>query len=171
MLQYLIGEEIPRQLYGDLKRRYGGLVDQVMDTVRPLVEMGDKDLCVATYALIELMARMPIERVWVVLARLNELSVGVKESEDPEVCRQRLEALAIKQSHDRPVTELAFSVRALHCLESDNIRFVGELVARTEAGLLAIKNFGRHTLVEVKQVLAVERLALNTDVGLWRRPA
>lgn len=171
MLQYIIGEEMPRQLYDDLKKRYGGLVDQVMETIRPVAELGDKDLCVVAYALIELMARLPIERTWVVLARLNELSVALKDGEDPETRRQRLEALAIKQLYDRPVVEFSFSLRALHCFASEGIRFIGELIARTEAGLLAITNFGPLTLIEVKQILAVERLTLGTDIGLWRRPA
>jgi DNA-directed RNA polymerase subunit alpha len=54
----------------------------------------------------------------------------------------------------RTIDELELSVRAANCLENVGIRFVGELVTKTEADMLKTKNFGRKTLNEIKDILA-----------------
>jgi DNA-directed RNA polymerase subunit alpha len=56
------------------------------------------------------------------------------------------------------LSELSLSVRAMNCLESENIRTVRDLVQRTEDQLLEVRNFGETTLNEVREKLA--------DVGL-----
>ncbi len=56
------------------------------------------------------------------------------------------------------LSELNLSVRAMNCLESENIRTIRDLVQRTEDQLLEVRNFGETTLHEVKEKLA--------DVGL-----
>lgn len=56
------------------------------------------------------------------------------------------------------LSELNLSVRAMNCLESENIRTVRDLVQRTEDQLLEVRNFGETTLNELKEKL--------TDVGL-----
>ena len=61
-----------------------------------------------------------------------------------------------------PIAELDLSVRASNCLETANINTVGDLVAKTEEELLAIKNFGKTTLKEVKKKLA----QLNLTIGI-----
>jgi DNA-directed RNA polymerase subunit alpha len=53
----------------------------------------------------------------------------------------------------RPVEELELSVRSANCLQNADIRYIGELVQRTEAEMLRTKNFGRKSLNELKQVL------------------
>lgn len=56
------------------------------------------------------------------------------------------------------LSELSLSVRAMNCLESENIRTVRDLVQRTEDQLLEVRNFGETTLNEVKEKLS--------DIGL-----
>jgi DNA-directed RNA polymerase subunit alpha len=56
------------------------------------------------------------------------------------------------------LSELSLSVRAMNCLESENIRTVRDLVQRTEDQLLEVRNFGETTLNEVREKLS--------DVGL-----
>jgi DNA-directed RNA polymerase subunit alpha len=56
------------------------------------------------------------------------------------------------------LAEMSLSVRAMNCLESENIRTIRDLVQRTEDQLLEVRNFGETTLNEVKEKLA--------DVGL-----
>ncbi len=56
------------------------------------------------------------------------------------------------------LAELNLSVRAMNCLESENIRTVRDLVLRTPDQLLAVRNFGETTLNEVMEKLA--------DIGL-----
>ena len=51
------------------------------------------------------------------------------------------------------LAELKLSVRAMNCLESENIHTVRDLVQRTEDQLLEVRNFGETTLNEVKEKL------------------
>ncbi len=53
----------------------------------------------------------------------------------------------------RPIEELNLSVRSANCLQSADLRYVGELVQKTEADLLRTKNFGRKSLNEIKETL------------------
>jgi len=58
------------------------------------------------------------------------------------------------------VEDLDFSVRTMNCLRREGISAVGELVARAEDDLMAIRNFGRKSLQEVKDKLATMSLKL-----------
>ncbi|MFH0983025.1 MAG: DNA-directed RNA polymerase subunit alpha C-terminal domain-containing protein [Planctomycetota bacterium] len=53
----------------------------------------------------------------------------------------------------RQVSEVEFSVRSRKCLQRLGIATLGELAACTEAELLAIKNFGQTSLIEIKRRL------------------
>jgi DNA-directed RNA polymerase subunit alpha len=59
------------------------------------------------------------------------------------------------------VDDLPISLRPWNCLLHADIKYVGELVQRTEQDLLTIKNFGRHSLAEIKDVLANMGLSLG----------
>ena len=61
----------------------------------------------------------------------------------------------------KPVDELELSVRSANCLQNANIRFIGELVQRTEAEMLKTKNFGRKSLNEIKETLGSLGLSLG----------
>jgi DNA-directed RNA polymerase subunit alpha len=61
----------------------------------------------------------------------------------------------------RPVEGLPISVRAFNGLQNADIKYVGELVQRTEQDMLKIKNFGRKSLTEIKEVLADMGLSLG----------
>jgi DNA-directed RNA polymerase subunit alpha len=62
----------------------------------------------------------------------------------------------------RPVAELELSVRSRKCLQRLGIATLGELIQRSEPELLAIKNFGQTSLVEIKRQLAIFGLTLRT---------
>jgi DNA-directed RNA polymerase subunit alpha len=62
---------------------------------------------------------------------------------------------------NRPVDELELSVRSANCLKNSNIRFIYELVEKTEAEMLKTKNFGRKSLNEIKEILASMGLHLG----------
>jgi DNA-directed RNA polymerase subunit alpha len=61
----------------------------------------------------------------------------------------------------KSVDELELSVRSANCLQNANIRFIGELVQRTEAEMLKTKNFGRKSLNEIKDTLSSLGLSLG----------
>ena len=64
----------------------------------------------------------------------------------------------------KAVDELELSVRSANCLQNANIRFIGELVQRTEAEMLKTKNFGRKSLNVIKEVLASMGLSLGMTI-------
>ncbi len=53
----------------------------------------------------------------------------------------------------RSVDDLELSVRSANCLQNADIRYVGELVQRSEQEMLKTKNFGRKSLNEIKEIL------------------
>jgi DNA-directed RNA polymerase subunit alpha len=62
---------------------------------------------------------------------------------------------------DKRVKDLGFSVRTFNCLRKVGITTVGELITHSESDLMAIKNFGRKSLTEVKEKLAEMGLSLR----------
>ena len=61
----------------------------------------------------------------------------------------------------RRIDELELSVRSANCLENADIKYIGELVQRSEAEMLRTKNFGRKSLNEIKEILVDMGLALG----------
>ncbi len=64
----------------------------------------------------------------------------------------------------KPIDELEFSVRAHNCLVGAGIKRVIDLVNMTEDDILKIKNFGRKSLREVKEILAAFGLQLGMNI-------
>jgi len=61
----------------------------------------------------------------------------------------------------RRIEELELSVRSANCLENADIKYIGELVQKTEAEMLRTKNFGRKSLNEIKEILTGMGLSLG----------
>jgi DNA-directed RNA polymerase subunit alpha len=61
----------------------------------------------------------------------------------------------------RKVEELELSVRSANCLQNANIRYIYELVQKSEAEMLRTKNFGRKSLNEIKEILGEMGLSLG----------
>jgi DNA-directed RNA polymerase subunit alpha len=60
-----------------------------------------------------------------------------------------------------PIEDLDLTVRSYNCLKREGIHSVGELVSRSEADLLDIRNFGAKSIDEVKGKLAGMGLQLK----------
>src|SRR5213596_2688682 len=60
-----------------------------------------------------------------------------------------------------PIEELDLTVRSYNCLKREGIHTVGELVGRSEADLMDIRNFGAKSIDEVKGKLHGMGLALK----------
>jgi DNA-directed RNA polymerase subunit alpha len=60
---------------------------------------------------------------------------------------------ALESKLNLSLAELKLSVRAMNCLESENINTVRDLVSRTEDQLLEVRNFGDTTMTEVREKL------------------
>lgn len=60
-----------------------------------------------------------------------------------------------------PVTDFELSVRSRNCLQKMGLMTLGDLARTTEQELLASKNFGETSLVEIKEMLASKGLELG----------
>ncbi|MDO5493465.1 MAG: DNA-directed RNA polymerase subunit alpha [Nesterenkonia sp.] len=60
-----------------------------------------------------------------------------------------------------PIEDLELTVRSYNCLKREGIHTVGELVARSEADLMDIRNFGAKSIDEVKDKLTELGLSLK----------
>jgi DNA-directed RNA polymerase subunit alpha len=61
----------------------------------------------------------------------------------------------------RRIDEIDLSVRSANCLENADIKYIGELIQKSEAELLRTKNFGRKSLQEIKDVVIDMGLSLG----------
>jgi DNA-directed RNA polymerase subunit alpha len=62
------------------------------------------------------------------------------------------------------VNEIELSVRSINCLNNANITTVGELCSKTEVDMLKYKNFGKKSLLEIKNKLKQFNLNLGMDI-------
>ena len=88
----------------------------------------------------------------------EEEAEGTKEPEDTQVLNENL---------FRSVDELELSVRSANCLKHANIKYIGDLVQKTEAEILGTKNFGRKSLNEIKEILTNMGLGLGMKIDNW----
>ncbi len=72
--------------------------------------------------------------------------------------------LAFNPAFLKKVDELELSVRTANCLKNDNVAYIGDLVQKTEAGMLRTPNFGRKCLNEIKEVL----VQMGLHLGIWK---
>ena len=87
----------------------------------------------------------------------RELNV---EAEGIDIGPTPVDAFAAEQL-SMPIEQLDLSVRSYNCLKREGIHTVGELLGRSEADLLDIRNFGAKSIDEVKVKLVSLGLALK----------
>jgi DNA-directed RNA polymerase subunit alpha len=80
------------------------------------------------------------------------------------------EASGVNENLFKSVDELELSVRSANCLKNANIRYIGDLVQKTEADMLKTKNFGRKSLNEIKEILEEMGLSLGMKLENWPPP-
>ena len=66
---------------------------------------------------------------------------------------------------DTPIEELDLSVRAFNCLKANEIQTVGQLLQKREEELLALRNFGRKSLDEIKEKLVEKGFIKPEEMG------
>jgi DNA-directed RNA polymerase subunit alpha len=96
----------------------------------------------------------------------EHLTMFINFEEEPEGLEERAleEPPTFNENLYRSVNELELSVRAANCLRNANIRYIGELVQKTEQEMLKTKNFGRKSLNEIKEILV--EMGLNLGMKL-----
>jgi DNA-directed RNA polymerase subunit alpha len=93
----------------------------------------------------------------------DHLTIFINFEEEPEAKEEAGDTSRdeIWENLNRPVDELELSVRSANCLKNSNIRFIKDLVVKTETEMLKTKNFGRKSLMEIKEILAKMNLSLG----------
>ncbi len=92
-----------------------------------------------------------------------ELGPPTEDTASQLAAQQELEhQTELERKLSKSVAELELSVRAANCLASQRIETLRELVVKTEADLLALRNFGQTSLNEIKTKLA----QLGLDLGM-----
>jgi DNA-directed RNA polymerase subunit alpha len=93
----------------------------------------------------------------------DQLSVFLNFEEEPEPVAQMKEEGGSQFNPNlyRSVEELELSVRSANCLQNANIKYIYELVQKTESEMLKTKNFGRKSLNEIKDILSEMGLSLG----------
>ncbi len=84
----------------------------------------------------------------------DQLCIFINFDEEPlREAREELPSLPLNENLFRSVDELEFSVRSQNCLQNADIKYIGELVQKTEQEMLKTKNFGHKSLNEIKEIL------------------
>lgn len=102
----------------------------------------------------------------------DQLTLFINFEEEAERIEERPseEAPILNENLYRGVNELELSVRAANCLRNASIRYIGELVQKTEQEMLKTKNFGRKSLNEIKDILAEMGLSLGMKLENFSPP-
>ncbi|HBA54717.1 DNA-directed RNA polymerase subunit alpha [Syntrophorhabdus aromaticivorans] len=88
--------------------------------------------------------------------------INFEDMEEAEADEERIaEKPDFNENLFRSVEELELSVRSANCLKNADIKYIGELVQKTEQEILMTKNFGRKSLNEIKEILACMNLRLG----------
>jgi DNA-directed RNA polymerase subunit alpha len=84
----------------------------------------------------------------------DQVSIFINFEETAEMqAEEEASSPTLNENLFRPVAELELSVRSANCLQNADIKYIGELVQRSEAEMLKTKNFGRKSLNEIKEIL------------------
>ncbi len=100
-----------------------------------------------------------------ILKEQIQIFINFDETEEPvEVPTEVVEKEEMNRINEnllRKVDELELSVRSANCLQNANIKYIGELVQKSENEMLKTKNFGRKSLNEIKEILTEMGLGLG----------
>jgi DNA-directed RNA polymerase subunit alpha len=92
----------------------------------------------------------------------QQLAIFINFEEQPSTApgEERRDA-SFSDNLFRPVDDLELSVRSANCLQNADIKYIGELVQKSEQEMLKTKNFGRKSLNEIKEFLHEMGLSLG----------
>lgn len=96
-----------------------------------------------------------------------QVFINFDESIEPDENQETTSSPKLNENLFRSVDDLELSVRSANCLKNANIRYIGELVTRSEAEMLKTKNFGRKSLNEIKDLLSLMGLSLGMKIDGW----
>ena len=102
-----------------------------------------------------------------ILKEQIQVFMNFNENIEPKEEEKKEEVPQVNQNLFRPVEDLELSVRSANCLKNARIRYIGDLVTKTEQEMLKTKNFGRKSLNEIKSIIKGMGLSLGMSVEGW----
>ncbi len=96
-----------------------------------------------------------------ILKEQLQIFINFEEKAEESAAAIEKPGASVNENLLRKVDELELSVRSANCLQNANIKFIGELVQKSENDMLKTKNFGRKSLNEIKEILAEMGLSLG----------
>ena len=100
-----------------------------------------------------------------VFSKHMELFLSLGEiAEEEEVEELTPEEISLFEKLKLPISELELSVRSVNCLREAEIKTLADLVEKTENQMLAYRNFGKKSLVEISNLLKSMGLSLGMKV-------
>jgi len=105
-----------------------------------------------------------------ILKEQLQVFVTFDENFEPVEAEKEQTQPQLNENLFRSVDDLELSVRSANCLKNANIRYIGELVTKSEAEMLKTKNFGRKSLNEIKEILGHMGLTLGMKIEGWPPP-
>lgn len=102
-----------------------------------------------------------------ILKEQLQIFLTFDESMEPVEEEKEMKSPQLNENLFRSVDDLELSVRSANCLKNANIRYIGELVCKSEAEMLKTKNFGRKSLNEIKEILSNMGLSLGMKIDGW----
>lgn len=96
----------------------------------------------------------------------EQLSVFIKFDKE-EIDEQKILKESINPELFKTIESLELTVRSANCLKSENIKYIGDLIQKTESELLKTPNFGKKSLTEIKSILSNKGLELGTKDESW----
>ncbi|MCV2518593.1 MAG: DNA-directed RNA polymerase subunit alpha [Candidatus Lightella neohaematopini] len=99
-----------------------------------------------------------------ILSQQLDAFVDLNNIQQPETKKQEPEFDPILL---KSVEDLELTVRSANCLKAESIRYIGDLVQKTEVELLKTPNLGKKSLTEIKDVLSSYGLTLGMQLKNW----
>ena len=95
----------------------------------------------------------------------DQVSIFVNFQDEPQQERRDdRPSIPLNDNLFRSVDELEFSVRSQNCLQNADIKYIGELVQKSEQEMLKTKNFGHKSLNVIKEILREMGLELGMKI-------
>lgn len=105
-----------------------------------------------------------LEEAAAILKEHLSVFMGGQVEEKDVISMMTEDELKLFKQLSQDVDVLDLSVRAMNCLNSANIKLIGELCTKTESRMLKFRNFGKKSLDEIKE--KIEKLGLMLGMSL-----
>lgn len=97
----------------------------------------------------------------------SDEQISIESSEDTKKIIYDDEYLNKRQLLQTKLEDLELSVRAINCLNSANVRTLGDLVSYNKSELMKFRNFGKKSLTELEEVIIAKELSFGMDISKY----